>query len=336
MGLFDISSNLGHVFDWYGTPHASYNGLILPCADIYSLHGGFGNFVFEHLGRKYYDAWLSNYDSKQRFVTHARADMSMIELSILIENNVSFTLQQPFGKIHQKRGQFNIFNSLAMDSKVQFEKGAFYTTLDFHPKIELLNILYADFPELMDPLLNAIAAHREYIFYGRHLYLPYNMVQMVELILDLLAKPVINAFLLDLCVVLLFGFAVSCKLDLTSKGFRYDRKLEIEQRLTGLMQLILSDVKGFRGIDYYAKFVGMSASSLKQNFHSLYGVGMEEFWRKELLKKAFQEVVYTNKTFDEIAIDYGFADGSSFTKAFKKVYKSAPSFFRSVKGGGDE
>ena len=325
-----MTSNRGHIFDWEKAPHSTYKGIILPNADVHSLHGGFGDLVFQDLLRKLYGLWYSNYQCAERFKTHSIADVSLIELSILLENSVAYTFANNLGRISQKRGQFNIFNSLDMDSFVQFEKGALYTTLDIHPKLELLQILYGQYPELLDPLLNAIAARREYMFFEKPLFLTHQMIQLVDLILDLIKRPILDTFLLDLCVITLFGFAIACKLETSNKNVRYERKLDIQERLTGLAQILIAE-KQFRNISYYAREVGMSTASLKNHFRNFYGFGLEEFWRNEKMKSAFQEVVYTDKTIDEIAMDYGYCDSTAFTKAFKKIYKNPPSFFRQVK-----
>lgn len=330
MKIFDISSDLNHIFDWTDLPDASYKGIILPNAKIHSLHGGFGNFVFQHIPRKIYSLWFSNYECRQRFKTHSLADVRLIELSILLENSISYTFGNPLGRLHQKGGQFNIFNSLDIDNKVQFEKSAFYTTLDIHPDVELLMLLYEEYPELLDPLLEAIAAQKEYLFFEKPLFLTYPMIQLVDQILDLLKSTPLNTFLLDMCVVTLFALAVSCKLDMYSKNYSHERKQEIEQKLAGLMYLLLSEEK-FISTKYYAQHIGMSSSSLKQHFRKFYGSGLEEFWRKERMKKAFQDVVTSNIVIDALADKYNYSDGPAFTKAFKRIYKFPPSFYRHMK-----
>ena len=327
MKIFDIYSDMGHIFEFENIIYPNYKGIIIPHAAIHSLHGGYGDFIFQQTARPLFDAWYSNYLTKQRCKTHSRADVSLIELSIVIKNGVSYHFANPIGRVHQKGGQFNIFNSLAMDSKVQFEKSALYTTLDIHAKPGLLAHLYAKYPDLMDPLMNAIAAQRDYMFFKRPLYLTYEMKELVDYILVLLRQPTLDVDRLDRAVITLFTYAIIQKTETTSKKYSHERLRELEIQLSDLLQMLRTD-RYFRSVAFYASSVSMSVSTLNRNFYNLYGCPIKRYWRDHHMEKPYHDVLFTSKSFTEIAFENGFADVASFSKAFKRIYQYPPSYFR--------
>lgn len=329
MQIFNLASNRGDIFDWDQKPALSYKGIIIPCASLYSLHGGFGDFVFQNILRARYSLWFNHYQCGARLKTHATADVQFMELSIFLQNAAAYTFTGDLGRTRQKRGQFNIFNSTGMDCYVQIEKDAIYSTLDIHPKIELAESLYKKYPELLEPLLNAAITNRDYTYLKNPYNLTYPMIQLTELILDLSQSPVIDYFLLDLAVVTLFGLALLCKLESKPDKINYERKLEIRQELNRLAQMLI-DEKKFRNLPFYAGEVYMSITSLQKHFKSLYGMGVEEFWRNEKMRRTFQAAVYSNMHLEDIAEEFGFSDGNALSKAFKKYYRQSPSFFKEL------
>lgn len=327
MKIFDICSDMGHTFEFDDTVHPNYNGIIIPHAAIYSLHGGYGDFIFQQFVRPLFDIWYSNYLTKQRCKTHSRAAVALIELSIVVANGVSYRLANAIGHVHQKSGQFNIFNSMAMDSKVQFEKSALYTTLDIHAKPALLAHLYAKYPDLMDPLMDAIAAQKDYVFFKSPLYLTFEMKELVDYILVLLQQPILDVDRLDRAVITLFTYAIIQKTETTSKKYSHERKRQLEMQLSDLLQMLRTD-SYFRSVAFYASSVAMSISTLNRHFYNLYGCPLKQYWRSHHMEKPYHDVLFTKKSFGEIAFENGFADVASFSKAFKRIYQYPPSYFR--------
>ncbi|MGF7230395.1 helix-turn-helix domain-containing protein [Arachidicoccus sp.] len=326
--LFDIQSDFGDYFGFENRVHKSYKGLILPGSELYSLHGDFGNMVFQGIFRPLYHIWFSNYETRQRRHTLSRAAYGSVELSMLIRSNIAYNLWQPSGRVLHKQSQFNLIHSTHMENKALFEKDSFYTTLDYHAQPLLLDMLYQQYPEIMYDFLNEIEAGRNVLFYPKHLYATLPMLQLARTITALLAEPILDTFLLDTSVILLFGFAIRCSLEMSSKRFRYDQKKEMDEKLNAALAALLSDLKKFRGIAYYARMVGMSATSFKKLFQLILNEGPYGVWNKNRMNEVFQDVVHTNLTFDDIAINHGFAGGDSLTKAFKKYHKVPPSYYR--------
>lgn len=329
MEMINLTSNRGHLFEWFKGPSQNFNGIIIPQANFHSVQGGFGDFSFQELVRPRYALWLSHYQCMERTKTHATADSSFLELSIFLEQNAAYIFPNNLGRTYQNRGQFNIFNTIDLDCYVQFERGAIYSTLDIHPKIELVENLFHLYPEIIEPLLNAINGHKEYKYFKKPLTLTYPMIQLLELILELIKESPINTFLLDLAVVTLFGFAIICKLETNIDKISYNRKLEIREDLRGLANLLISEKK-YMKTAYYAEKINMSPTSLKKQFHNLYGMGTKQYWLDHKMRSVFIEVVFSQKTMDEIALEFNFPDSPTFYKSFKKYFHNTPFFLRKL------
>ncbi|WP_346238499.1 helix-turn-helix domain-containing protein [Niabella insulamsoli] len=330
MKLFDISALKGQRLEWADSMPNRYKGIVLPQASLHVVQGGFGNMVFQKIQRPKYALWFSNYEINKRIQTHSRAEIPFIELSLLLQSNISYSSSA--GKIRHRQWQFNLINALSMDNRALFEKDCYYTTLDIHLERSYLYALFELFPDLLGPFIAAVESKKEVYLFDKHIYATLQMLQTTELITFLISQPQINAILLDQCVTLLLGFAVSCKIEMASSHFRYDKKQELERRLQAVLSHLLSDLRTFKGVRNYARTAGMSETYLKQHFKQHFKKTLRETWNKERLSRCFMEVVSTTKTFEEIAFDYGFSDSSAFYKSFKRYYQFPPNFYRKTVG----
>lgn len=92
-------------------------------------------------------------------------------------------------------------------------------------------------------------------------------------------------------------------------------------------ELVLEDVAG--------RF-GFSPTYLSRIFQKYAQVGYRTYLIDLRVKYAFRELVNTNHTISEIAMEHGFPDSRSMAKAFKKRYGCLPSEYRKRMNGGDE
>lgn len=77
-----------------------------------------------------------------------------------------------------------------------------------------------------------------------------------------------------------------------------------------------------------AFLTGLSLSSFKRKFSSVYGTSPNKYFISKRLEKAQLLLRTTNLRISEIAYDCGYTDVSYFTKAFQKYYNASPSNFR--------
>ena len=106
---------------------------------------------------------------------------------------------------------------------------------------------------------------------------------------------------------------------------------ERSQRETALLKAkrMLEDV-GQPGIDIgaVARAVGMSKIHFIRAFHDWLGVPPERFSKQSAMEHAGRLLVQSDLPVSEIATKFGFADGSNFSKAFRRHAKIGPHEFR--------
>ncbi len=77
-----------------------------------------------------------------------------------------------------------------------------------------------------------------------------------------------------------------------------------------------------------AFLTGLSLSSFKRKFSSIYGTSPNKYFISKRLEKAQLLLRTTELRISEIAYDCGYSDVGYFTKTFQKYYNSSPTNFR--------
>lgn len=73
---------------------------------------------------------------------------------------------------------------------------------------------------------------------------------------------------------------------------------------------------------------GVSDTYLQNAFRSVYGMPVISFIRTQKMQSAAQVLIHTTRTIDEIAEEYGYANESKFSAAFKKIMGDTPGVYR--------
>nr|MCR5715906.1 AraC family transcriptional regulator [Lachnospiraceae bacterium] len=84
-------------------------------------------------------------------------------------------------------------------------------------------------------------------------------------------------------------------------------------------------------LEQLAEMVNLSPSYFSKKFHQTLGMGMKEYLNYERLKHASLELLSTQHSITEIAINCGFSDGNYFKDAFKKIYDVSPRAYRKAR-----
>jgi len=77
-----------------------------------------------------------------------------------------------------------------------------------------------------------------------------------------------------------------------------------------------------------ARLAGMSTRQLHRRFIEVFGMSALDFLTKTRIQAASEELLSTDKTIADIAIDFGFCDQSAFTRQFKNHVGQTPLKFR--------
>ena len=81
-------------------------------------------------------------------------------------------------------------------------------------------------------------------------------------------------------------------------------------------------------LDALAKESGLSPSYFSRRFREVIGMGMKEFLSSVRLKHASIELLSTDHSVTEVALNNGFSDSNYFKDAFKKMYGVSPRAYR--------
>lgn len=324
MQIFDIGFSHGDSFIWSDTPPDGYKGIIIPGASFHTLAAGCGHMAMQHLQRPQFSIWHSSYLMKSKRRTHVRADYSALEFSLIIENGALYDLNT-FGRIDQRETQFNISFMTEIDSKVTFEAGKHYTTLDIHCTFSFIERLASAYPEIIYPLLDDMLAGRQRQVFPRYIYATKTMMELAGGILRMLVN-ISNEFVLERTVQLLIAIALSCRMEMLQPSSlnNFDRV----DKMNMIATTLLKDLSVFPHIPVIAKLAHMNETTFKKIFKEIHQMNPHQFWSQNRLQTAFDKVVNSRMTLTEIAFEMGFGSIQSFSKEFKKQYKKPPSNFR--------
>lgn len=79
-----------------------------------------------------------------------------------------------------------------------------------------------------------------------------------------------------------------------------------------------------------AKSAGLSLTQLERRMRKIFKLSTAQFIRKTRIESAARQLIETNKTIINIAMDCGYSDQSAFTRQFKTSVGMAPGAYRST------
>jgi AraC-like DNA-binding protein len=83
-------------------------------------------------------------------------------------------------------------------------------------------------------------------------------------------------------------------------------------------------------IEAVIKLAHLSKSQLNRKFKQVFGISPHKYWEQQLLRKICIQIEQTQKTFTQIAEDFGFSSPYYFSRWFKKNADCSPSSFRNT------
>ena len=81
--------------------------------------------------------------------------------------------------------------------------------------------------------------------------------------------------------------------------------------------------------DMAAKY-GWNPSVLSRTFKQVFGCGMKQYAEKLLTARLVEEILLTNKTLQQLAVEYGFCDSYYLSAFFKRNMGVSPSTYRRI------
>ncbi len=327
MELFKVhTENHFEKLIWKEKMPESYEGVILPGSRPTVLTGDFGTMLFQHVTAAEYSIWLSNYALTADRTFTAHLDFPTIELNMLISNNVLYQLRH-IGKIDLKETQFNITYAPYMENQVRLRRAQRYTTFDIHFQLSYLKKIAKDYPDAVLPFMDNISSNTHVSFYDTHQYATPQILYLSREILRVLSAEIRDGLKLDLLVKLLFIEAITCRRKPQSP--KQEKLAEERDRIRHITTLILSDSSRIKTTGELSLEARMNTKKLKNRFKEVNGTSIRRYWQRYRMEKSHEMVVnHRELTMKEIGHIFGYSDGHSFGKAFKKCYDKPPTYFR--------
>jgi len=126
---------------------------------------------------------------------------------------------------------------------------------------------------------------------------------------------------LELIELLISKFAKSISAQNSSQD-------QMQQRLIRIIEYINKNYNKKITLPQVATNEFMSPHYLSRFFKNHTGIGFNKYLNQFRINKSLNELLHTNKTILEIALDHGFSNSKSYTKHFKEHYGISPSEFR--------
>lgn len=109
---------------------------------------------------------------------------------------------------------------------------------------------------------------------------------------------------------------------LISENYDADEKLQM------IIHYVHQNYKDGVSLSNLAKDMYTSTSTLSRLFKKQTGTYFADYVNQVRIRYAVDELLYTEKNMTKIAMDCGFSNASAFTKAFREIYRMAPTEYR--------
>ncbi len=322
---FELKCLTGDSVHWSDGATLVESDAWVPEARKYIASGGWGEMIFQQVGRTNFSIWLSDYKIGKGRSFSALANVPLLEFTLQWDNDIMYQAK-PF--IHQtvRRNQFNIFYLPYMESATAFETNQHVTTLDIHCTNDFLLSMANNFPDIIFPFLEKVECQRSTSIFNKPLYATNHMLSVAENLLRLLRQPVISDYFLELGVEELLAYGLSCKYELDIK--KKKTSLEDTSRIYAIRNFLLADYSEKPDLNQLARQFHMSLPKLKTAFRKVMDIAPYNFWMIHRLREARRLISDTTTSITDIAYDLGFSSLSAFSKAFKNHYSISPGDLR--------
>ena len=107
---------------------------------------------------------------------------------------------------------------------------------------------------------------------------------------------------------------------------------EIPQMIVSAIEEMKKSDNLKRGIDAFTELSHYSHSHLARLIKTHFGVSLKQYINEMRLQNAYNDIILTNKSTEEISENLGFASISHFNKIFKDRFLITPAELRKRKG----
>ena len=113
--------------------------------------------------------------------------------------------------------------------------------------------------------------------------------------------------------------------DVNPNVVKLNKKIE---RLSVITNYVKENYTADLSLESIAKVFGYSPAYLSKMFQKYAGINYKAYLQSVRVEKAYQDLVNTEQTISQIAMDHGFASSKAFARAFYAKYGMMPSEYR--------
>ena len=302
----------------------NYQPLLLKGADSFMLHSSFGDLLFNHYRGDGFDIWKSNYLIHRSARVTGRADIPLLEFSIMYENSFSIDWKG-LGKSVLLSRQMELYHVPYMDNTTTFTGGKQFTTVDFHFHREILEQYAADFPLLATFMEKVHKGEPAQLFKGKQFISPSIDAVVREMLQykfrDELAPAYYESYTHILLILLLERIS-----GFNPHAQQYSAS-DIENAHRA-KELLTTEFGKAYTIKELSHKLGTNPYKLKSCFRYLFGTSIGKYKKSILMDQAKLMLQTTDYSIDEISFRLGYNSSQSFSTAFRNYFKSVPSHWK--------
>lgn len=302
---------------------AQYDSLLLKGAGAFIANCSFGDMLFMHYAGDGFDFWKSNYLINRSARVIGRADVPLLELSLMYENSFSIDWKG-LGPSRLPYKRIEMYHAPYMDNTTFFKPGRF-TTIDFHYHKSMLDLYASDFPIL--------GRFMEKVHRGEPAKL-FNQDQFSCPKMDAVVKEMMAYKFTDSLAPLYYDSYANILLVLLLErlsDFNPNRRVFTPSEIAIAQQarhILTTEVNELFTIKQLSERLLTNPYKLKTAFKYLFGTSIGKYKKSLLMDHAKFLIEHTTKTLDEIAFKLGYNSQQSFSTAFRNHFKVVPSHYR--------
>lgn len=324
MSAFEILSPDGEDIHLTTEIPGKYQNLLLKGASVFRADCSFGNMIFNHFAGDGFDIWKSNYLIERDARVIGRANVPLLEFSVMYENSFSIDWKG-VRKATLPYRQIEMYHAPYMDNTTSFIGGKQFTTIDFHFHMPLLEMYVKDFKVLGKFMEKVEKNQPAQLFDGRQFSSPAIDIVLKEMISykfrDELAPDYYDSYTHILLILLLERISGFIPLSRKFEAIEIEKAGEAKRLLT-------SEYKEFYSIKQLCRKLQTNPYKLKTAFKHQFGMSIGKYKKSVLMDHARILLETTDYNMDEIALQVGYNSQQSFSTAFRNHFKVVPTHFR--------
>lgn len=300
--------------------NGSFESLRLPGASVRQISGDFGSIISQELQADDCSIWQHNFIIEQPVLLHPYVTESTHMLNYMLSGNVSCDLTG-LGRLILQQGYYNLYYVPAQVQQDAWFDTGIYRSVHINLPASSISDLAAEYPSLQ-PFPGSGINTGDTGIPHEAFKMDYNIRSLIKDILTCDNKGFSRNLFLKARIMDLLLIYVRDLMRQQKDIFGMDERLLLEIR-----DYLASNLQHPMTIASLARHFGTNQVSLRRNFKSYFKIPIHHFLVKLRMDKA-RTLLMEELSVHQIAPMIGYADASSFSRAFSAYFGESPSSYR--------